>query len=114
MAHKNTPKHFRLMTDQHGRLLGHIQSMNQSLHLADMIIKLKFGAKISKETGKILFIKSSLVNLSTVSLGLLGNMDLYLLLVLLKVEYTYSLKVQRKAYHGQIIALWLIQKVLMV
>jgi hypothetical protein len=75
MVHKNTPKHFRLMTDQHGRLLGHIQNMNQSLHLVDMIIKLKFGAKISKEIGKILFIKSSLVNLLIVLPGLLGNMD---------------------------------------
>jgi len=81
------------------------------LHLADTIIKLKFGAKISKEIGKILFIKSSLVNPSIALLGLLGNMALYLLLALLKVEYTFLLKVQRKAYLGQIIALWLIQKV---
>jgi hypothetical protein len=78
-----------------------------------MIIKSKFGAKISKETGKILFIKSSLVNLSIVLPGLLGSMDLYLLPALRKVEYTYSQKVLRKAYHGQILALWLIQKVLM-
>ena len=76
-----------------------------------MIIKLKFGEKISKEIGKILYMKSSLVNLLIALPGLLGSTDLYLLQALLKVEYTYLLKVQRKAINGRILALLLILKV---